>query len=290
MTLFFKDPKFKPVYQKIMDLNDLVWEKKLDTMIIDQWLDNFHTKTEQYLMLELLSKFTYYNENEIKSLLVSAYGRLKNHILFLALKNQTDLGDLDDFIKNNCYFVGTWENPSKSGTHLLYNFRLLNRLPSSIFYATVKDVPYTAKFVIFLDDIAGSGRQARDFWKDRVINESQHLTTTQFLYLVLVGSTKGVNYIEQKTKIKVLPIVELDERYNLFSDSSIYYTDNKKKQQVKKICDSYGKKLYSTASLGYDNSQLLIGFHHNVPDNTLPIIWTNKNGWNPIFQRNEGDA
>jgi len=44
--------------------------------------------------------------------------------------------------------------------------------------------------------------------------------------------------------------------------------------------------------LGYDDSQSLIVFPHNTPNNTLPIIWAgNKNEkeigvpWNPIWER-----
>ena len=36
-------------------------------------------------------------------------------------------------------------------------------------------------------------------------------------------------------------------------------------------------------ALGFEDSQLLIGFHHNTPDNTLPIIWFDEPGgvpWN----------
>lgn len=268
-----------------MDLNELVWENKLDPFMIEQWLENFDTKSDKLEMLELLSKFTYYNEKEISSLLTSSFELLKSYLSLIHLNQKIEISDLNEFVKNNCYFVGTWENPSKSGVHLLYDFRVLNKLPPRIFCNTVKDVPKNAPFVIFLDDIAGSGRQASDFWNLRVIKERKHLTNTKFLYLVLVGNEKGIEYIETKTKIKVLPVVKLDDRYKLFSKSSIYFPDKKKRQKVQKICEKYGKRLYANNPLGFANSQMLIGFHHNIPDNTLPIIWENKNNWDPIFPR-----
>jgi len=55
------------------------------------------------------------------------------------------------------------------------------------------------------------------------------------------------------------------------------------------MCRQYGEKLVGGPhSLGFDDSQLLIGFHHNTPDNTLPIIWFDEPGqasWKPIFRR-----
>ena len=46
-------------------------------------------------------------------------------------------------------------------------------------------------------------------------------------------------------------------------------------------------------TLGYRDSQLLIGFQHNTPDNTLPIIWYDEQAGrpgNPSFAVTEGVA
>lgn len=37
--------------------------------------------------------------------------------------------------------------------------------------------------------------------------------------------------------------------------------------------------------MGYENSQLLIAFSHGAPNNTLPIFWSSKNDWKPLFPR-----
>lgn len=50
----------------------------------------------------------------------------------------------------------------------------------------------------------------------------------------------------------------------------------------------YGKLLLPLHPGGFDDNQLLIGFHHNTPDNTLPIIWaegTVTQAWTPAFRR-----
>ena len=40
-------------------------------------------------------------------------------------------------------------------------------------------------------------------------------------------------------------------------------------------------------SLGFKDCQLLLGFNHNTPDNTLPIFWYDEKNynWYPIFKR-----
>jgi len=272
------------IYKKIMDLNDLVWENKAADRL-EGWLGNFKKEEEQKIALYLLSKFTYYNESEIKSLMRTSYKLLENKV-FLDLKGKMNLDD-EYVVEKNCYFVGTWENPVKSGAHLLYHFAKINGLPEDLFKNTIDDIPKSAKYVIFFDDMAGSGRQASSFWFNRVVRERKSLVNTKFYYLVLVANEKGISYILNKTGLPVIPSVVLDRRYEIFSNNSIYFTNDNFKRKAAAMCKKYGESLLPGDGLGFNNSQLLIGFHHNVPDNTLPIIWSEENEWNPIFPRNE---
>jgi len=61
------------------------------------------------------------------------------------------------------------------------------------------------------------------------------------------------------------------------------------------MCYKYGKKLFSTKDyntgkktphpLGFKNSQVLVSFSYGTPNNSLPIIWSDKNDWYPILPR-----
>lgn len=57
---------------------------------------------------------------------------------------------------------------------------------------------------------------------------------------------------------------------------------------TEKICSAHGAVLCPEDPLGYQDGQLLIGFSHNTPDNTLPIFWSDgETGapWIPVFKR-----
>ncbi len=56
---------------------------------------------------------------------------------------------------------------------------------------------------------------------------------------------------------------------------------------IREFCYKYGAKLTGEKYniLGYENSQSLVVFEHTTPNNTLPIIWSNKNDWTPLFPR-----
>jgi hypothetical protein len=49
-----------------------------------------------------------------------------------------------------------------------------------------------------------------------------------------------------------------------------------------------GKILYKYP-LGYENDQAAVAFHHNTPNNSLPVIWKKMTdgSWYPLFERIE---
>jgi hypothetical protein len=86
-------------------------------------------------------------------------------------------------------------------------------------------------------------------------------------------------------------VVELDETFRVFSDTSRYYDGIElpyDKDLAKDIASFYGRKLDLSHPLGYKDGQMLLGFSHNVPDNTLPIFWFDEPDgypWIAIFPR-----
>ncbi len=58
-------------------------------------------------------------------------------------------------------------------------------------------------------------------------------------------------------------------------------------ERIEQFARHYGEGIYPGSGLGYSNGQLLLGFHHNVPDNTLPIFWMDEfdREWDALFPR-----
>jgi hypothetical protein len=59
-----------------------------------------------------------------------------------------------------------------------------------------------------------------------------------------------------------------------------------------RVAKEYGELIgfHADDACGYKDSQMLMGFHHNTPDNTLPIMWADNtavggSNWAPIFKR-----
>jgi len=127
---------------------------------------------------------------------------------------------------------------------------------------------------------------------------------------MLFATSNGINNIlNSKLFDKVEAVIELDDSYKCFGNNSRIFPNRIDfefdKDFTKEFCFRLGRPLFreinkkvgwtgpkleevsNITALGWDNCQLLLGFFHNTPDNTLPIIWYDEEEikWNPIFKR-----
>ncbi|HWW40042.1 phosphoribosyltransferase-like protein [Pedobacter sp.] len=305
----------------IKALNESVWEGKVKQPLIDEWLNNFSEDTldvdaQRTHALFLLSNFMYFGINEIRELLKALFRDLYRYPIVEKIRKENehtiDLNIIEENFKlelKYTRFIGLG-NPSESGSHLLYYFRQENGLPSDLFIhqheiielmsvgnekkEQLTDKCKNIKRYVFLDDLCGSGTQVKMYIEDlaksiRVLNPNVELH-----YFVLFGSTDKLQKINE-----LLPdvfdttkaVMEYDQSFKCFDDQSRFFLTSQvtvDKSFAKRMCKFYGEKLYSDFPLGFKNSQLLLGFFHNTPNNTLPIFWSegiDGFGWQPTFRR-----
>jgi hypothetical protein len=145
---------------------------------------------------------------------------------------------------------------------------------------------------IFLDDFCGSGEQAQSY-SDEIVQELKSVCSTATVaYYALFGTQAGIDSIRANTMFdEVKAVYVLDNSYRCFSDDSRYFDGAPQlidKAFAEQMCRAYGARLCPSDPLGYSDGQALIGFHHNTPDNSLPIIWCDNpavSTWIPIFRR-----
>ncbi len=313
------------LFKKIKILNETTWERKADQPKVERWLDNFKDEKEKIHLLYLLSQFMYFGDLQMKELLKGLYRDLfKYRVVEQIRKNNNNTTDLlfiqKTFIEEEkkTIFLGMG-NPSESGTHLLYFFRQENKLSKNRFLNAFEifkrsgssdslRFPHITHFV-FIDDFCGSGSQANQYSKEiveriKAINASIHTS-----YLMLFATKQGKENVKKQTKFDyVEALVELDDSFKCFDTSSRYfgsYVGLIDKGFAKATCEKYGLDLMKSIlaheglqepqltqaadrhKLGFNNCQLLIGFFHNTPDNTLPTIWYDEGhiNWSPVFKR-----
>ena len=308
------------LYRKIKSLNELLWERRATRPVVDQWLSNFKgefdsEETERRHALHLLSKFLFIGRTEVRQLLRAMFLDLVRHPLTLEARTQLNIQKTFDAIHraflseiNRTRFLGLG-NPAESGTHILYEFRQVNNIPLHYFIAphdlftgalndpATQWASPTVNRLIFIDDFCGTGTQVHNMGIKYVplIREVARRTNTDVTvwYLTLLATTTGIQYLRTANIFdRVDCVSELDSSYRAFSHDSQHYIaapSDITKTQAQEIAEGYGERLKPDFPLGFGDGQLLVGFHHNVPDNTLPIISLERPEvpWYPVFPRDE---
>jgi len=296
---------------KLLSLNETAWENRLNNRLIEEWLDNFTGETgdvdkERMHAAYLLSQFMYFGSQQMRELICSLYRDFFKYPIVESIRrgnnNTTDVTFIEvEYLQElqltRFFGVG---NPSESGSHLLYFFRQENRLPTELFLNTgqvfnragaqVELKHPNVKRYVFIDDICGTGTQAKQY-SDELVKDIKELNPdAEVIYLVLFGCSEGLTTVKNGLFTRVDAVIELDKTFKVFDQSSRHF----------EACDQlidrnfalhmsahYGVKLCPGSPLGYKNSQLLLGFHHNTPDNSLPIMWFDEmpQSWLPVFRR-----
>ena len=298
---------------KIKSLSETIWDKHATEPAIVDWLENFTGRscdksTEKRHALYLLSNFMYFGSRQIRELLKAVYRDLFKYPIVESIRkangHTVDCAFIEKQFNQELQqtrFLGVG-NPSESGYHLLYYFRQENHLLKDYFIhaheiftpantcPTLLRSPKIKRY-IFIDDFCGSGNQGIDYNRDVVVHIKSLEPDSFIAYYMLFGTEDGINKIRTKTLFDdVKAVYELDKTFKVFDGNSRYFSEGFNeisKSVAEDMCYDYGYRLVPAHPLGYSDGQLMIGFHHNTPDNTLPVFWYDERvvTWKPIFRR-----
>jgi hypothetical protein len=303
---------------KLKLLNEQLWEGRCGERDIDSWLKNYtglvlDPSEEQIHALYLLSNLTYFGRREIRIMLQSMYRDLFQYPLTRSLRsgasNTTDWNVIAGLFQNELKrtrFLGMG-NPAESGTHLLYYFRQENQLHKDQFVGHHQILTSSARSnsadfrepdvtrYVFIDDVCGSGQQCITY-SNTLLADLKHVAAAknraiEFQYLVLFATEIGLENARNKTDFDTVEAVHvLDDSYKAFDTNSRIY--KKPPAEISRaiahnIFLKYGSMLDVNHPLGYAGGQLLLAFSHNIPDNTLPVIWfdDDPSKWTAILPR-----
>lgn len=258
----------------------------LDIYDVYKWLENFQDD-EMDMAINVLSRLEYYREEDIVNNLQNSLTKLLPKDLSRVNLHILPLGDA-----------------GKSGDAMAYIMQKILKNNSFIkpklikFYRWAGEIDISAlnndDYVIFLDDIIGSGnsfdQNVEKFKNDSQKNIAKFLGNTIFhtSLLCVIIMDFGVRFLNRK-----YPTMRIfgEIRNKAFEKGKSPFGGYIRAKRVRDFCYSYGAKIYKGGPLGYKNSQALIVFAHAVPNNTLPIIWSDnyvkvdKRNWYPLIPR-----
>lgn len=182
------------------------------------------------------------------------------------------------------FFVGVG-SAGESGPAMLRMFREANGMTSDSwqrFFVTAKELPglnlSAYDSVVFVDDFAGTGTQVVNYWPilaELVASEAR-------CHLILTAATEyAAKKISDKTELILHCSIILEEGSNLFSESSKLFS---KDERV--ALDHYGNKAWSAHPRGFGGCGVALVLSHKTPNNSLPVLHANHDGWVGPFPRN----
>jgi len=242
---------------------------------VKSWFTNFKSVVDFSLALDIMSRIQYKSDDDTRKHIKSVVSELE--VIF-----ETDF--------ENTFFFPLGNSSATSGSSYLYDFlKSSNNLSEANFkidsYETYLDKECD---IVFIDDIIGSGNQATKFYKKNLENSKANC-----YYVSLYGFVDGIEKIRENTNFKtVFTGYEIPNSLRAFHPDSQVFSDSNK-VQIKELCSKFGERLFPHHALGYDDSQALIVFPNQVPNNTIPLIWASSNNekkkgeinWYPLFER-----
>ncbi|BBH15774.1 hypothetical protein Back2_00610 [Nocardioides baekrokdamisoli] len=299
--------------ERIRTLSAHVWENRVRKPDIDRWLDNFNggsqiSEEEHDHAIHLLSHFNHFGLQEIRVLLVALYRDLFRYPIVEEIRTSNG-GTVESSLIEPAFaaqlratrFIGMG-NPSESGSHLLYYFRQVNKLEKSQFChhrelfegapGPTATLASGVRRIVFIDDVLGSGEQASIYGR-KMLPELKRAAANsgvdlELIYCVLFAKPDGLRVANGTLFDHVRAVHIVDDSELAFTPESRVYAacvPGLSRESGERMARWYGNSLFSPGPVGYGDGQMLLGLHHNVPDNTLPIIWSNTDGWFPIFER-----
>lgn len=268
--------RYRPNIEKV--LSDWAFvpgspERSIKLAEIIAWIKNFEPSEIEYA-IKIMENIQYYDDHRIRGIIENLSGKIR--------------AIFGDGLKDVLFFP-LGQSSASSGSIYLYQYRKELGLSENNFKQESFNFFLDKNInIVFFDDIIGSGNQASNFFNKYLSNRA-----AQCYYFSLIGLEEGLCHVKNNTGFKITIAGEvLTNQEMAFSENSCVF-EEKQREVIKQICEKYGNKLFKKHPLGYDNTQGLIVFPHNTPNNTLPIIWASNDNetstaeilWKPLWNR-----
>ena len=229
------------------------------------------------LALRVINNLNVIGEHDLKIALNVAYSKLLRHAKDSGIK----------ISKDNTLYMPLGSD-GESGAMIAYHFRTINDLSSAYFMSAETMVLIKTGNIhslVLVDDIIATGEQSGEQLVK--IAEKARMLGIKNVYLVTAfGFRVGIDRLRDKQVADVCSAVEYDDRDTVMNLDALFYeglSHNRRQQYKEAISKYYGGYGY----IGTNGSPIgaLMTFYYNTPNCSLSMIWANRNGWIPLFER-----
>ncbi len=233
--------------------------------VIDSFIEQFDDE-EKRIVIDLIEKFEYYGEIKGSNCLSEQYNKLlKNNLLNIEETIILPI-EKDDKISSSELYTACF---------LLKNRINYNQKVSIKDEESFKEWRKTIKRIIIIDDFCGSGNTLKDF----IEKHKNKFEGLEIYYIVIHAMKEGKKLLERLKydNIRVYII-------NCMESSKAFAENDEYREKFSEISKKFGIKKGDI--FGYENTEALVAFYSNTPNNTLGIFRNgNEKNKFPIFPR-----
>lgn len=286
-------------YKDFRDINriddrDNFDDERLDNFEqkIESWLRNVETEEEKQVFLYLLKNYKYYNKHTIANSFKNGFSKFKN-----AEANYED----------SIYMgVGSRGGVYNGSSELMPIFKRSNKIDKLRIADKPRDFyekydPSSVENVVLVDDIIGSGTTVKRYIEENLLRDCPELVLGKKIYIIcVIALEKGLTTLDTFARVNNLfiDVIYEDDIGRTFDVNNGLYTNKKERISAKRTVKKYDTQIARREIdiLGYKDSQGLVSFYHNTPNNTFPIFWEDpvfennnlKVPWSPLLGRDQG--
>ena len=271
---------------KIVDLisrikteyTDEIYFKDIDSKY-EKWINNVVSEGEKDILNNLFCNLRFFSKVEMKSMLEIEIRKLKEKYKDLTGAVLVPLTPIDGRYNGSNELLSLVKEIDREEQ---FNGSRLLPFRDSI----INDIKYAEdyKTLIFIDDISGTGGTVRKF-----INfHYEAMKNKKIIFLFLTVTQQAISEFKS-----------LEREYNEADIEFIYCLELKKLSAINILSTEEYKRLYGIEErlwgknnkniLGFEKSELLVHYSHNIPNNTVSSFWyyseKEPEKWNRLFAR-----
>jgi len=266
-----------------------------------RWMNNFTTDEERYFAACVLDSLIYRSKDQTLALIRQLFQRSLPDLTRLDPTPSGAIEDWQELLRTSqvsgdpglrmVAVVKSSDPPGKSA-QVIARYMMQDLSINKQWLINPWEMRRHAKagcnIFVFTDDFLGTGDQFEE------VVESERLpplfASTYCVYAPLVAHVDGMHYLRSKYKeLRLSPVEVLDDSYGLFHATSRAFEDQTNTPESAKdfyyeLLKKKGIRIQGPERRGYGHLELAYAFEHATPDNNLPILWWQKNRWNPLFK------
>lgn len=236
----------------------------------DEWLNQIPVENRD-TVLTLIENMEYYPHEITNDWLK------KLHIQLLKNDNITDNNTIYVFIKSK-------DGATNSSNDYWSEYKFINRINKHICIEDMNALNPKAfakiNNIVFVDDFSGSGKSFIDELKK---NPSRYANKNVFFITINImeNAITAINEYGKENNINIVLLSALKQKKAF--ERELFFDDNVARKEIENMSESF--EIPNNEILGYLQTEALVAFYNNTPNNTLGFIRYDTKGYKSIFPR-----